>query len=142
MGRVDRFKKHQQLVHFSFHFTVFNQAFDADCRVRPNLSNYWSGTGQLGAGEILRIHAGHRIGSTAMASEDFNGAHHHVFVEQSRFFLNNRCGDEISIWTKDSLGQWVKLDAAEYSANPPEGSTLMRVGSRLVPAVVSMFSNR
>ncbi len=36
---------------------------------------------------------------------DKRGVNYHSFAERDWFVLDNRCGDTISVWTKDRAGQ-------------------------------------
>jgi hypothetical protein len=85
-------------------------------------------TGELPAGQTVRIHSGHQIALTQMHPVDVAGADYHVFSDKDYVWNNDRI-DKPSILNK-ATNTW--LDQAEYSANPGEGRILTRVGTSLV----------
>jgi len=84
--------------------------------------------GMLGAGEILRVHAGSGP-VTALQTVDQQGAHHHLFTGHDQYVWNNDRGDCAALFQN---GQGDPFDRACYDSNPPEGVILSRVGDRLV----------
>jgi hypothetical protein len=112
-----------------------HQEFSGNCVPKDTYTVYWEGTGDdtLLPGQIVRVHTGRHRDLAAMLQEDWKGAHLHAFAERDWFVLNNQCGDVISLWSKDSQGQWAILeDKARYSKNPREGAILTRSGDMLV----------
>ena len=113
--------------------------FTHSCAITKQAVIYWNGgSGQLSPGEIVRVHTGRSSESYLMAAEDRLGVHYHAYAERGSFVLNNVCGDNLSIWWKDSNGNWNQEDLASYDMNPPEGEILQRVGSKLVPAYTAI----
>jgi hypothetical protein len=57
---------------------------------------YWSRItgfrGAVGAGEIVRVHAGRVRNLSVLQQEDVRGAHHHVFTGEDQYVWNNRQG--------------------------------------------------
>ena len=84
--------------------------------------------GNLGAGQVVRIHAGSGPNS-ALKPADMAGAQHHIFSGRNQYVWNNKLGDAARLIS----GQAV-LDEASYRPSPPEGVVLHRVGTSLVAA--------
>ena len=118
-------------------YSLANRQFDSHCVPKPQPEIYWSGdpTKILAPGENVRIHTGRSADWWAAQAEDKTGVNYHSFAERGSFVLNNRCGDTISLWTKDRAGNWQCVDSATYDPNPPEGAILERSGSKLVVPV-------
>lgn len=111
--------------------------FSQDCVPHDRPTVYWNGRAgeELQPGEIVRVHTGKSRDAYCMRDEDQQGVHHHAFAESGSFVLNNKCGDILSVWRKDSDGKWSeKLDGASYDPNPPDGEVLERSGNKLVPS--------
>jgi hypothetical protein len=90
--------------------------------------------GSLGAGQVIRVHAGN--GSlSALHAVDKQGADYHLFIGRDAYVWNNDRGDCSALW---QAGENDPFDKACYDANPPEGVILTRVGSKLVVATGSM----
>lgn len=85
-------------------------------------------TGELPAGQTVRIHSGDKIPLAQMHPVDIAGADHHVFTGKNYVWNNDRI-DKPSVWNKVTKA-WV--DQTVYSANPGEGRILTRVGTSLV----------
>lgn len=112
-----------------------HQEFDNQCRrTNSNPALYWDGSGNeiLYPGKVLRVHTGHRSQAALMSPTDAVGADLHSFADRSNFVLNNKCGDEISVWWKTTDGEWKKEDSASYDPQPAEGAVLVRNGQKLV----------
>lgn len=112
-----------------------HREFDDHCRpTKSNPTIYWDGSGNeiLHPGKVLRVHTGHRSQMAQMNLSDAIGAELHSYADRSNFVLNNKCGDEISVWWKTNAGEWTKEDSASYDPNPREGSVLVRSGQKLV----------
>jgi len=112
--------------------------FGPGCQLKERASIYWNRVPSiaLSPGETVRVHTGHESDSYLMSTEDRSGVHHHAYVNNGNFVLNNDCGDNLSIWWQGNDKQWHQDDAASYDAYPPEGQILRRVGSKLMPGVV------
>ena len=97
----------------------------------PN--GYWddvmSFSGTLLVGEIVRIHSGGEIDN--LTSIDRNGANHHLFTGRNMYSWNNDRQDSPRIILVQN-GNILEIDRADYSANPPEGKILKRIGDKLV----------
>lgn len=87
-------------------------------------------TGTLGAGEVVRAHSGGKISLDLLSPEDFIGADYHLFTGNS-YVWNNDKSDSPRLVLKQN-GQTYEIDKATYSAYPPEGRILRRVGNTLV----------
>lgn len=85
-------------------------------------------TGELGAGQTVRVHSGDKIPLAQMHPVDVAGADYHVFTGKDYVWNNNRL-DKPSILNKVTK-TWI--DQAEYRANPGEGRILTRVANSLV----------
>lgn len=110
--------------------------FSQDCIPNDRPTVYWSGRyGEvLSPGEIVRVHTGRSRDVSSMRAEDYQGVHLHAYAESGLFVLNNKCGDNLAIWSKDTNGKWsTKVDGASYDPNPPDGEVLRRFGGKLVP---------
>lgn len=120
-------------------FYLANREFDSHCVAKPQPVIYWGGDGAktLAPGQTVRVHTGKFADWWAANTEDKNGVHYHSFAEKGWFVLNNRCGDTISVWTKDRAGQYLNVDSASYDPNPPDGAILERSGNKLVVPVRS-----
>lgn len=88
--------------------------------------------GTLGAGDVVRVHAGHGPES-ALNPEDRSGATHHVFTQRDQYVWNNAEGDTSRI-TEPANGGEFETDKASYDPYPPEGVILVRSGNKLVPS--------
>lgn len=112
-----------------------NEHYDAHCTFTKT-QVYWSGRSDevLPAGGIVRVHTGLRSEAYLMDAQDQLGVALHSYADSGLFVLNNRCGDRLSLWTKDAAGNWRQpaFDTCAYAPNPPEGAVLVRVGDRLV----------
>ena len=94
--------------------------------------------GTLGAGEIIRVHAGSGP-LTALNAIDQQGATYHLFTGHDAYVWNNDRGDCPALWQS---GERVPFDMACYGANPPEGAILARVGDRLVASSAALAAAR
>jgi len=124
-------------------FHLANREFDSRCIAKPAPVVYWFGDSRitLQRGEIVRIHTGKEVDSYSMLQADRQGVHYHSFANRGWFVLNNRCGDTISVWSKDSAGNYQSPaeDEASYDPNPPDGEILVRKGNKLVTALVAVL---
>ncbi len=91
-------------------------------------------TGQLGAGEVMRVHSGSGPVSD-LNQADLQGADVHVFTNRNNYIWNNDCGD-CSALQKD--GETDKFDKWWYDTKPPEGVILVRVNDKFVVPASSM----
>lgn len=109
-----------------------NTEYNEHCVAKPNPVTYWNGEAgvSLQPGEVLRVHTGRKRDASLMAAEDKSGVHKHSYADKGSFVLNNRCGDNLSVWWKHG-DTWNKDDSAGYSPNPPEGKILNRMGAVL-----------
>lgn len=116
-----------------------NRHFDAQCRPAQNMTLYWQGPSgaYLEPGESVRVHTGRSADRIQMEVADQYGATYHAYAESGQFILNNRCGDNLGVYYKDTNGNWVTEDYTSYDPNPPEGAVLNRVGAKLVVEVQS-----
>lgn len=89
--------------------------------------------GNLGAGQIVRVHAGKARELSVLRQEDVTGAQHHLFMGTDAYVWNNREGDTPALREANGTG----IDQASYDPNPPEGEILVRSGNELVPALVT-----
>ena len=114
--------------------SVAHQEFTGNCVPKQNCTIYWEGSSgdTVMPGQIVRLHTGRKRDVSVIRQEDWKGADLHVFAEKDWFVLNNVCGDTITLWSKDSNGEWVREDRASYDRNPREGAVLKRDGDRLV----------
>src|SRR3989338_12773 len=87
-------------------------------------------SGNLGVGRIVRVHSGGEIPLESLSPEDFIGADYHLFTGNSYVWNNNR-SDTPRLVLKQN-GQTFEIDKASYSAYPPEGKILKRIGELLI----------
>lgn len=80
-------------------------------------------------GQTLRIHSGRVRDLSVIAAADRFGADVHGFTGHDSFIWNNENADEAGVWEP---ARKAFRDRAEYSAHPPEGVVLVRVGDMLV----------
>jgi len=85
-------------------------------------------TGNLGAGEIVRVHSGQRRDGV-IAPEDLVGATYHLLTGRDEYVWNNREGDA-PLLNYEPRNE--TIDTASYDPNPPEGAVLVRQGGKLV----------
>lgn len=90
--------------------------------------------GSLGAGKVMRVHAGSGPES-ALRQEDLAGADYHLF-SHGNYVWNNDKADCAGLFDGGSN----PFDKACYAANPPEGMVLQRVGDSLVPSATTAFA--
>lgn len=91
-------------------------------------------TGQLGAGQVMRVHSGSGP-VDALNRADVQGADVHVFTNRDNYIWNNDRGD-CSALQKDRESE--KLDQCWYDGKPPEGIVLVRVSNTFVVPASSM----
>lgn len=102
------------------HFT-----FDDACRRIGSSELLRFDSGQLAAGQKIRVHTGR-------GSPYWEGATYHMFLNRSWFVWNNRCGDRASLTYDQRV-----IDSAYYEPSPPEGALARLPGTdRLLPARV------
>ena len=89
--------------------------------------------GNLGCGQIVRVHSGKARELSVLRQDDVNGAQLHVFTGNDAYVWNNREGDAAALREPNGTG----IDQASYDPNPPEGDVLVRSGNKLVPALVT-----
>jgi len=87
-------------------------------------------SGNLGTGEVVRVHSGGEIPLDTLLPEDFIGANYHLFTGNGYVWNNDR-NDSPRLVLKEN-GQTYEVDKASYSAYPPEGRILKRLGDALV----------
>jgi hypothetical protein len=87
-------------------------------------------TGALGAGKVVRVHSGGKVPLESLALVDRVGANYHLFTGDN-YIWNNDKGDSPRLVLKQG-GQLYEVDRAFYSAYPPEGKILKRVGGQLI----------
>jgi len=87
-------------------------------------------SGNLSVGQVVRVHSGDEIPLESLAPEDFIGANYHLFTGKN-YVLNNDRSDapRLVLWQN---GHITEIDKASYSAYPPEGRILKRVGRALL----------
>jgi hypothetical protein len=85
-------------------------------------------TGNLGVGEIVRVHSGQRRDGV-IAAEDMVGATHHLFTGSDEYVWNNREGD-VPLLNFQPRNE--TIDTAAYDPRPPEGVVLVRQCTKLV----------
>lgn len=90
-------------------------------------------TGQLGAGQIMRVHSGNGPVSI-LNTGDVQGADVHVFTRRNNYVWNNDRGD-CSALRKD--GETEHFDKVWYDPNPPEGVVLVRQADKFVTPTAS-----
>lgn len=86
--------------------------------------------GDLGNGEVVRVHSGGEIPLDTLLPEDFIGANYHLFTGDGYIWNNDR-NDSPRLVLKEN-GQTYEVDKASYSAYPSEGRILKRLGDVLV----------
>lgn len=105
-------------------------AYSADGR-----SSWWAKImafkGTLQPGHVIRVHAGSGPESVLLP-DDKNGANFHMFTG-GNYVWNNDKSDCAGLFVD---GQSQPFDKACYSAIPPEGVILKRVGDTLVASAV------
>lgn len=112
--------------------SLYHKAFKRDGSFEWDLVVKLSG--EIGAGQVLRIHSGKGPFSVVRA-EDKVGSDYYMFTGQSRYIWNNDHSDTSLLWQPSTE---LRIDEASYDAYPPEGVILQRVGSKLVaPARVA-----
>lgn len=126
---------------YSIHFSMIqlrHSLFDEACyAIGPEL--YWAGGTEdfLKPGQILRVHAGKEQDASRMAAVDQEGADWHAYAGGSRFILNNRCGDKMSVSWRDAFDQSF-MDWVCYAPHPKEDMILKRSGNLLAGAAVGL----
>ena len=108
---------------------LFHLAFSADGK--STWARVTGFTGNVPAGQVVRVHSGEVRSINVIAIADQVGADHHVFTGVDRFVWNNAQGDRPSLWDS-ALKEWI--DQTSYDPYPQDGAVLTRVGSKLVPA--------
>ena len=125
-------------------FHLANREFDSRCVAKSQPVVYWFGDSRitLQPGEIVRVHTGNERDAYHMLQSDRQEVHYHSFANRGWFVLNNRCGDTISVWSKDAQGNYVapSVDEASYDPNPPDGEVLVRKGTKLVTALAAVLN--
>lgn len=106
--------------------SLYHKAFKRDGSFEWDLVVKLSG--EIGAGQVLRIHSGKGPFSVVRA-EDKVGSDYYMFTGQSRYIWNNDHGDTSLLWQPSTE---LRIDEASYDPYPPEGVILQRVGSKLV----------
>lgn len=94
--------------------------------------------GSLGAGKVIRVHAGSGPLSV-LHVVDQQGADHHLFTSRDLYVWNNDRGDCAALW---QVGENDPFDKACYDAISPEGVILVRVGNKLIVPTGSMATVR
>jgi hypothetical protein len=87
-------------------------------------------SGNLGVGQVVRVHSGGKIPLENLAPEDFIGANYHLFTGKNYVWNNNK-SDSPRLVLKQN-GQIFEIDKTSYSAYPIEGRILKRVGEQLI----------
>ena len=87
-------------------------------------------SGNLGVGQVVRVHSGGEGPLESLSPEDFIGADYHLFTGNS-YVWNNDKGDSPRLVLKQN-GQTYEVDKASYSTYPTEGKILKRLGNHLV----------
>jgi hypothetical protein len=84
--------------------------------------------GDLGVGELVRVHSGQKRDGVINA-EDATAATYHLFTGKDEYVWNNREGDAplLNFEPRNET-----IDTASYDPNPPEGTVLVRQGAKLV----------
>jgi len=88
--------------------------------------------GSLPPGQVVRVHSGQSRDMSVLRQEDLLGADYHLFTGKDSYVWNNQKGD-IAVLGNGSVSNLI--DRAPYDPNPPEGTVLVRIGEKLVPAV-------
>lgn len=87
-------------------------------------------SGNLGVGQVVRAHSGGEIPLESLAPEDFIGANYHLFTGKNYVWNNDKSdAPRLVLWQN---GHITEIDKASYSAYPPEGRILKRVGGALL----------
>lgn len=86
--------------------------------------------GNLGAGEIVRVHSGGEIDLSLLNYEDRIGADHHMFTGNSYIWNNDRTDSPRLVVYQNGVTD--EVDRATYKAYPTEGKILTRLGNQLV----------
>jgi hypothetical protein len=115
-----------------------NALFGQACAITKRYQIYWNDSTGLSLlpGEIVRVHTGRSADIGSMAAADFRGVHKHTYAESGVFVLNNACSDILSVWYKDTAGQWQKDDETSYDPRPGEGQILVRHGDKLIAGIL------
>jgi len=117
-----------------------HREFDGQCRpTSTSPSIYWTGGGSdvLRPGQTVRVHTGNLSNFGQMTQADKLGMDFHSYADRSSFVLNNKCGDDLSVWWKTNDDKWQKEDSASYDPLPPEGAVLVRSGQKLIVTQVT-----
>lgn len=88
--------------------------------------------GSLPPGQVVRVHSGQSRDTSVLRQEDLLGADYHLFTGKDSYVWNNQKGDIAAL---GDGGVSNLIDRASYDPNPPEGTVLVRIGEKLVPAV-------
>lgn len=87
-------------------------------------------SGNLGVGQVVRVHSGGEIPLDSLSPEDFIGANYHLFTGKNYVWNNDKSdAPRLVLWQN---GHITEIDKAAYSAYPPEGRILKRVGGALL----------
>lgn len=87
-------------------------------------------SGNFGVGQVVRVHSGGEIPLESLAPEDFIGANYHLFTGKNYVWNNDKSdAPRLVLWQS---GHIIEIDKASYSAYPPEGRILKRVGGALL----------
>lgn len=86
--------------------------------------------GTLGVGKVVRVHSGGKISLENLYQEDRAETDHHLFTG-GNYVWNNSKSDSPRLVQKQN-GQISEIDKASYSAYPPEGKILKRIGGQLI----------
>lgn len=87
-------------------------------------------SGNLGVGQVVRVHSGGEIPLESLAPEDFIGANYHWFTGKNYVWNNDR-NDTPRLILKQN-NQIYEIDKASYLVNPLEGKILRRFGNNLI----------
>lgn len=113
--------------------------FDASCRSNGRTENYWSnGADSLLTGQTARIRTGCYADRQLINPNDDQGNSWNCFANCDNFVLNNRCGDVLTVFWTDSLGNR-RSDTVSYDANPPEGAVLKRSNNNKLALVNAYY---
>ena len=86
--------------------------------------------GVLDTSKVVRVHSGGKIPLTVLPLIDKAGADYHLFTGKN-YVWNNSKSDSPRLVLEQN-GQVYEVDRAIYSAYPPEGKILKRVGNSLL----------
>ncbi|NCN59369.1 hypothetical protein COW99_00095 [Candidatus Roizmanbacteria bacterium CG22_combo_CG10-13_8_21_14_all_38_20] len=86
--------------------------------------------GVLGVSRVIRVHSGGEIPLENLYQVDRSGADYHLFTGGNYIWNNNRPDSPRLVLQQNN--QTHELDRASYSAYPPEGRVLKRVGNNLL----------